>query len=207
LPKLRAPFASKRLNQAVAKSFVDEIAELVRCEQAVYLDANNTMKFQHGRRWASPVNALGEKEGEMEHHSVESSLALADVVKGDPAVIFTHTAEISRAMISSFERMLFAKLYEVTAKTGNVVNAAEHNSQLEAFAETLETIEMSVDEDGNLNLPTIFIHPSQTEKLKKEIENASPELHERIESIKTKKLQVATQKEEERKNRFERRDQ
>lgn len=203
----RAPFISKKLSQAVAKSFMEEISELVRREQAIYLDANNTMKFQHGRRWASPANDLGEKEGEMEHHSVESSLALADVVKGDPAVTFNHTAEIARAMISSFERMLFAKVNEITAKTGNVVNAAEHHSQLEAFAASLESMEMCVDEDGELSLPTIFIHPSQTEKLREEIENAPPEVHERIESIKAKKLQEATQKEKERKNRFERRDQ
>lgn len=203
----RTPFIAKSLHQAVAKSFMEEISELVRREQAVYLNANNTMKFRHGRRWASPANDLGDKEGEMEHHSVESSLALADVVKGDPAITFKHTAEIARAMISSFERMLFAKMNEVTAKTGNVVNAAEHNSQLEAFAESLENIEMSIDEDGNLSLPTVFIHPSQTEKLKEEIDSAPPEMHERIESIKAKKLEEATQKEKERKDRFERRDQ
>ncbi len=203
----RVPFISKRLHKAVAKSFVDEIDELVRHGQAIYLDADNTMKFQHGRHWASPANDLGDKEGEMKSHSVESSLALADVVKGDPAVTFTHIAEIASAMIASFERMLFTKMNEVTAKTGNVVNSADHNSQLEAFAESLEQIEMSVDEHGNLNLPTIVIHPSQTKKLNEEFENALPEMHERLESIKARKLQEATLKEEERKNRFERRDQ
>lgn len=201
----RVPFISKGLQRAVAKSFIEEVADLVRREQAVYLNPNNTMKFQHGRRWESPANDLGDKSGEMENHSVESSLSLQDVVEGDPAITFKHTSKIARAMSSSFERSLFTKMNEVTAQTGNVVNAAEYNSQLEAFAASLESIEMSVDEDGNLSLPTFFIHPSQTDKLAKEIEAAPPELHERIENIKAKKLEEATHKEAARKSRFERR--
>ncbi|MEO9527714.1 hypothetical protein [Roseibium sp.] len=201
----RVPFVSKSLQRAVHRSFVEEIAELVQREQAAYVDTKNTMKFQHGKRWTSPANVLGDKEGELEQHSVESALALADVVKADPSVTFAHTGEIAGAMMSSFNRMFFTKMNEVTAQTGNVVHAADHKSQLEAFAATLETIEMSIDEDGNLNLPTIFIHPNQTEKLQKEIENAPPDMHKRIESIKAMKLKEATQKEEERKSRFERR--
>jgi hypothetical protein len=203
LLKPRVPFISNSLQQAVVKSFTDEIAELVLREQSVYIDARNTMKFQHGPRWASPANDLGDKEGEMNQHSVESALALTDVVNGDPVVTFTHTDEIARAMILSFTRMLFTKMNEVTAQTGNVINAADHNSQLEAFAASLEGMEMSVDEDGKLNLPTIFIPPSQSEKLRKEIENASPEMHKRIDNIKLTKLKEATRREEKRKHRFE----
>lgn len=206
LSEPRTPFVSGRLQDAVAKSFMEEIADLVRRQHEVYLDPNNTMTFQHGQRWESPANDLGDKSGEMEQHSVESTLALADIVKGNPALTFKHTNEIARAMNSSFEKMLFFKMNEVTQRTGNVVNAAEHNSQLEAFAASLERIEMSVDDEGNLNLPTFFIHPSQHEKLMKEIEAAPPELHERIEGIKAKKLEEATKKEADRKGRFERRE-
>lgn len=206
LSEPRTPFVSGRLQAAVAKSFMEEIADLVRRQHEVYLDPNNTMTFQHGRRWESPANDLGDKSGEMEQHRVESTLALADIVKGNPALTFKHTNEIARAMISSFEKMIFSKMDEVTKKTGNVVNAADHNSQLEAFAASLESIEMSVDDEGNLNLPIIFIHTSQKEKLMKEIKAAPPELHERIEGIKAKKLEEATKKEADRKGRFERRE-
>lgn len=164
------------------------------------------MQFQHGQRWESPANDVGDKSGEMKVHGVESSLAVADLVKGNAALIFEHTHEIARGMISSFGRMLFSRMNEITAKTGNVVDVAKHNSHLEVFAETLEKIEMSVDEDGNLSLPTIAIHPSHSEKVAKEIEEASPELPERIEGIKAKKFEEATQKEARRKARFERRE-
>jgi len=206
LSEPRTPFVSRRLQDAVSKSFMEEVADLLRRQREVYLDPNNTMTFQHGHRWVSPANDLGEKTGEMEQHSVESTLALADIVKGNPALIFKHTNEIARAMNSSFEKMFFSKMNEMTEQTGNVVNAADHNSQLETFAASLECIEMSVDDEGNLNLPTFFIHPSQQEKLMKEFEAAPPELHERIERIKANKLKEATQKEADRKARFERRE-
>lgn len=164
------------------------------------------MKFRHGVRWESPANELGDKSGEMVSHSVEGSFALSEVVKGNLKVIFENINGTAREIASSIERTLFSKMIEVTAKTGNVVNAADHKNQLEAFAASLENIEMSVDEDGNLSLPNIYIHPSQEAKLLKEIEEAPPELHERIQHIKTRKLKEATQKEAERKARFERRE-
>ena len=98
----RTPFISGRLQDAVAKSFMEEIAALVRRQHEVYLDPNNEMTFQHGRRWESPARDLGDNSGEMELHSVESTLALADIVKGNLALTFQHTSEIARAMNSSF---------------------------------------------------------------------------------------------------------
>lgn len=202
----RTPFVFKELQRNVAISFTEAISELVRRDSAGYFDNSNSMKFQHGARWETPANELGDKSGEMVSHSVEGSLALAEVVKGDPKIIFENINGTARAITSSIERMLFSKIIEVTAKTGNVVNAADHKNQLEAFAASLEDIEMTVDEDGSLNLPNIFIHPTQEAKLLKEIEEAPAELHERIEHIKAKKLKDATQKEAERKARFERRE-
>ena len=142
----------------------------------------------------------------MEEHSVESTLALADVVKGDPALTFKHASEIAQEMASSFERMLFAKMREVTGKTGNVVDAAAHRTLLEAWVASLEAIELSLDDEGNLNLPISSFAPSQRQKLIEEIERAPPELHERLEAMKAKKLEEAKNKEAGRKRRFERRE-
>lgn len=200
----RTPFVSRRLEQSVAESFMSEIDELMR-KKAPYLETNNAIEFQHGQRWASPANNLGDKFGEIEQHIVESSLALEDVVKGDPKIIFRHINKVAQATVSSFDKMFFSKCNEVTAQTGNVVNAADYSSPLEAYAAVLEKMEMSVDENGDLNLPTFILAPDQHKALLKEMREALPEMRERIEKIKAKKLAEATQKEAERRNRFEKR--
>lgn len=199
----RTPFVSKSLERAVTESFAKEVARHIREGQAAYLDPSNTLEFQHGRRWESPANALGEKTGEVKQHSFASELKLEDVVKGNPAIIFRQTQEVAKGMFDSFERMLFSKILAATEKTGNVVNAADHDSLLDAFVASIEKIEMSVDEKGELSLPTLALHPDQSQVLAQQFEAAPPELLERIERIKAMKLEDATRKEQERRNRFE----
>ena len=193
MSKPRIPFISKKLQSAFASSFKYEIEKLVRLAQADYLHSDNIMTFQHGERYESPANELGDRSGQMECHSVNSSLALADIVKSNPEVIYLPINKVSDAFFSSFSRMINAKMNEVTNTTGNTVNAKDHESLLEAFAASLEKIDMGLDEDGNLTLPTVHIHPSQAEAVSKAIKNAPPELCERIEKIKAQKFAEATQ--------------
>lgn len=202
MQKPRVPFVSEKLQQIFNESFTNEIAELVH-NTAPYLNSNDAIEFQHGRHWASPANELGDKSGEVERHSAECSIAPADIVKGDPKIIFKHINEVAIEMISSFDRMFFDKIDEVTSRTGNVVNPADHNSLLEAFFAMIEKTEMSVDENGNLNLPTIIVPADYNKELKKAKQEASPEMHKRMEQILVEKLAEATQKEAERIGRFE----
>lgn len=200
----RTPFVSKKLQRSVAKSFSDEVRKLVRLNQEAYLDSNNIMTFQHGRRWESPVNDTGDKSGEMERHSATCTISAEDIVRGDPNLIFERADEIAHEFGSMIFRTLLKKVDEATAKTGNVINMAEHDSVLDAFAASIESVEMSLDDEGNLRLPTIFLNPIQQARLVKEIENAPLALKSRIERIKELKLEEATNREAERKGRFER---
>ena len=201
----RPPFVSKKLQQIFGDSFMNEIAELVRTKTP-YLDSIDAIEFQHGRCWTSPANELGDKSGEIEQHVAECSIALEDIAKGDPKIIFNHIATGAQKMTSSIDHMFFGKIDEVTSRTGNIVNSADYNSQFETFLAMLEKIEMSVDENGNLNPPTLVLAPGYRAELQKILQEASPEMRKRFDRIMAKKLADATRKEAERISRFEKRE-
>lgn len=201
----KVPFVSSALQEAVNQAFSKEIATRVRAKHEQIFDPRNTLEFQHGRRWENPANNLGDKSGEVEQHSFEMSVHMEELLAGNPIVIFQRAELVASEMHNSMERMLFSKLNQSTAQTGNIVNAAEHDSFTEAFAKSLETIEMSVDASGELSMPTIFVAPEQGEAIFKQLKAAGPEYEKRIDEIKERKRQEALKREEERLAKFERR--
>lgn len=201
----KIPFISKSLESAVSVAFSNEISGQIRTKQEALLDPNNSSEFQHGKQWASPANDVGDQSGVLEPHSFEMSVHMKEVVAGNPAVIFNNVDKVASGMHNSIERMMFSKLAESAEISGNVVNAGEHGSFPEAFAQMLEKIEMSIDEDGNLQLPTIAVGPEQGEKLMKTLQAAGPEFDKRIDEIKERKRIQALERERLRVERFDRR--
>lgn len=202
----RTPFVSKSIQRFVDEAFALDISERVQVQQATFLSPENVLEFKHGARWQSPANEVGDKSGQVETHSFEHSLELEDVVDGNPSTIFSQSNAVARGMMLSFERMLFAKLEESTEKSGNVVNSSDHASPLDAIAELLEKMDFSVNQDGELNMPTMCFHPDQHKKLFETMEQAPPEFKERIEELKKRKRKRALEREAERLARFERRE-
>lgn len=205
MPKPKIPFKSSALEKAVTEAFSKEVDRRIHAKQERIFGRQEALDLQHGRQWESPANELGEKRGEMETHSFEMSVNIKEIVAGNPIVIFQHAELAATEMSNSFEKMLIKKLESSTALTGNVVNAAEHDTFAEALVQSLERIEMSVDEQGNLQLPTIFVAPEQMEKTLKQLKTAEPKYEKRIEKIKERKRQEALQREQERLDKFERR--
>ena len=85
------------------------------------------------------------------------------------------------------ERRFFAAMGTITSASGNVVNAGGELT-FEKFYEVLDGMEWSLDDDGELSVPTIVMHPSDAEKLK-ELEN--PETLAAMEELKARKYEEA----------------
>lgn len=80
-------------------------------------------------------------------------------------------------------KIFFSSMNAVTESTGNVVDAEGKGFSFDLLFELLEKMEFSLDDDGELVMPSIVMHPSQIEKLPEE----TPEQRARIEEFKRKK--------------------
>ena len=201
----KIPFISNALERAVTEAFSKEVGRRARAKQEMTFGAQETLDLQHGRQWESPENEQGEKSSEMETHSFEMSVDVKEIVAGNPFVIFQHAEIVATEMSNIFGKTLFKKLELSTLQTGNVINVAEHESFAEALAQSLEKIEISIDEQGNLQQPAIFVAPGQRDKILKQLKAAGPEYEKRIDKIKKRKKQEALQREQNRLDKFERR--
>ena len=194
----------KKLSEAYMIGFSKDVGDRSEQKRNELMDPRNVLSFRHGRKWESPANEFGDTSTEMTEHSTTTKLHLRDVVLGDPTVTFRTAMTASEQMHSSVMNSMISTLSVSTAQSGNVVNAAGRPF-LEAFAEMLEMIQPTLGDDGELQLPTMLVHPSQGPKLAAEFEAAGPDFEKRIDELKARKKLEAEENEKARVDRFERR--
>lgn len=203
---LKTPFASQELQDAVIAAFSKQVSASVQQKNAPYFNSENILEFTHGRRWENPANSVGEKSSEVTQHSFQMDIHIKEVVAGNPFVVFERVELAATAMHDSMEKSLFAKLYESTAKSGNTVRADMNNNFPEAFMKLMEKMEFSIDEAGELQMPTLFVAPGQMDQLQKQMATAGSDYEQKVETMKAQKKQEAVQREQDRLSKFERRD-
>ncbi|WP_280392298.1 hypothetical protein [Nocardia brasiliensis] len=67
----------------------------------------------------------------------------------------------------------YKALDQVTAETGNVIDAGGNSLTVDLFLETIRKISIAFDKFGNPQMPTIVIHPSMAEKYRSLLEEAN----------------------------------
>jgi hypothetical protein len=106
-------------------------------------------------------------------------------------------------MNSQMERLLVETLSHSTEKSGQVVDGAQKTFP-ESMYEMVEKMELPLDKEGELSMPTMIIHPSQSPKLEAQFTSAGPEFEEKFAELKDRKKKEAQEREEQRLARFER---
>lgn len=97
---------------------------------------------------------------------MEFSIILSDSVAGNLEG-FTNSLDIAaESGLQSLMPQIYASISQVCEATGNTIDATGRPFTHDLFLQTLETLEIHFDEDGNHNL-TMVVHPSLMEKINK----------------------------------------
>jgi hypothetical protein len=91
-----------------------------------------------------------------------------EVIEKGPDAYFLRIPQIAKEWIDKQSRLLFQKMEEVTAATGNIVDAKSKPISPELILAALDKIAINFDEFGNPIVPSIVLHPSKLEAMKKE---------------------------------------
>jgi hypothetical protein len=102
-----------------------------------------------------------------------------DAIAGEVDPFLAMVFELADAFGSQMTQGMLAHISEVCDASGQTIDAAGRDF-IEVIIETLETIEMSFDEDGKPNL-TLVVPPGSAEKLRNKM--PTPEQEERIQQI------------------------
>ena len=116
--------------------------------------------------------------------STEVAISRNDVIAGNIEPLLLLIDSVSEALSKGMAERLFDSLGTVTEATGNVVDA-KGKSVYDAMIEMMETIELSLDDDDKLSLPSVYMNPKTMENLP----TPTPEQEARMEELKKEKLE------------------
>lgn len=198
----KQPFIYSKLDDAFSKCFIQEVEEISNSMRDGYISEANTLRYNHGISFRSPVNNASDDTREMKRHSSFLELSYSDIIRGRVEKIFFDSINVSKILTESVTGELLKVVSDASKKSGMVIDGS-NKSVHEAFYNILEKMDLTLDANGELSMPTIFVSPDGFQK----IQNAPPadeEFNKRLEALKQKKKQDALDREMKRLSRFER---
>ncbi len=106
-----------------------------------------------------------------------------DVLEGNFETLLLQFDSASKELAEKLVGMFLKTVGAVTESTGNVVNAEGQPLTFELIYEMLDKIEYTLDDDDELEMPSMVMHPNMMKKLPK----PTPEQEAAIEELKQRK--------------------
>jgi hypothetical protein len=94
--------------------------------------------------------------------SASHTMSIDAVRSCDDGVLMAELVATAEEFTEELERGLISTLQTVTAATGNSTDASGRNN-IDALIDGLDKLEMSMDDDGELNLPTLVVNPADVD--------------------------------------------
>ena len=112
------------------------------------------------------TDATGETE-EYNYELVSGVLEVEDqdLIDRGPVSLLEGLQKMVEELSSQQSKLILERLNNVTAKTGNTVDAGGRKINPDLLLKALEKIEMRFTEDGQPVLPTLVVHPDQYKRL------------------------------------------
>lgn len=122
--------------------------------------------------------------------STEVTSDLKAVRAGDYERLYEAMYESAGSMAEQLVGHFVESMGKVTEGTGNVTDAGGRPFGFDVLYETLEKLEFSVDENDELVMPSLVIHPTQAEKLR-DLPPLTDEQQRKLDELKERKREEA----------------
>jgi len=99
--------------------------------------------------------------------TVEASFALSrsDTIAGRLDTFYVALSDAAESGLASMMPQFFSNVSDICDAAGQTVVAGEHEMNLDLLREAMESIEITFNDDGSPNLPTLVVHPTVAERL------------------------------------------
>ena len=122
--------------------------------------------------------------------STEVTSDLKAVRAGDYERLYEAMYESADSMAEQLVGHFVESMGKVTEGTGNVTDAAGRPFGFDVLYEALENLEFSVDENDELVMPSLLMHPTQAEKLR-DLPPLTDEQQRKLDELKERKRKEA----------------
>ena len=184
------------------KALTALIENTSREERKKIIPSENVMRYSHGIKLLSVSSEGSDEESEMEIHSAETIINMSDIREHNLSALPSFLRDIIGKMNDSFQKMMYRTVSEACDKSGNIINAKEHEGSSDVFLATLKKIEFGVGRDGKVSLPEFHVGPGVYEKLRREAESKGQNFKNEVDKVIEEKSKAALEREENRLARF-----
>lgn len=115
----------------------------------------------------------------------ELGVTADEVRHGDFEALQMKLVEAADGYAEQLAKMLFGSIDKVTTATGNTIDAKGGPFTFEMFYKMLDMVEWSLDENDELSIPSIVMHPDMVPKLPKQ----TAQQMRMVEELKARKLE------------------
>ena len=203
----RLPFiAAKESKEFMAELILALIREIDR-RRHKHVPQENLQIFYHGTGWSfqrEETDGFSSKKGTLELQRVQCSIGVDRILKNDVGQISDFIRETSEKFEEAFEQRLFTEMESVVTETGNTISISEAGSLKDAAKRIISSAHLSVNADGTISRPTLYLNPATMEKIQNMQRSGELENDPEIELLWIQKEEEARQRESIRLARYQR---
>lgn len=188
------PFRTTEEAKEFSESFIRFTGQLHHQQMLRLIDERNMHIFRHGNGFTYLQEA---KPAPSKFESARSDIEIKDdkIRESTEDHLIHYAATFAQGITDECFKGIFREVNTTCESTGNIVKQADHQSIAETHLAMLESIQMSVDEDGKLVLPSCVMAPEQSKKWHEELAKQDNTFHERVNEILKKKHSEALERE------------
>lgn len=176
------------------------IFDIVKLKMKPYVSAKNSYNLYHGKSFG---NSFSSCDSELKPLSVEIIVDYEYIREYKIEEMFNFIQNFSDGIHKKQVSELYKTIGEVCEKSGQTIDSRESEKSIgDLFLEMINKVEFSINEEGQIEFPTLHLHPDMLEKLKNDPEMNTVEFQTKLEELKTKKAEMTITKEQERLLKF-----
>ena len=178
------PFSNKKESEMFTESLNDFIFKANRKKMSAYMSTENMYTLHHGSSFGFTDN----NESELTEHTVNIEFEYSNIRLYKIEQFYEFISDFIEQINSEMAKNMFKTLSDTCEKTGNIVDVKQKTiTNAEAFLEMIQKVEFSVDKNGKVLVPTVYLHPSQSQKFMDELKAQGKEYTNKVEEIQKEK--------------------
>ncbi len=183
---------SEKVNSKIFQNSMNNFIHLLNKNEMNQMMGNkNQSVIFHGRS----INSLN-NETDLKQLSVKLEYKYDDVKDYNIKSFNEFINIFASEMTSQMKKTIYEVISKTCEETGNIIDGNETElSNPQMFLEMLKKIELSVNEDGKVELPAIHMHPDMAQKFIEDLESQGEQFNQQVEQIKEEKIKQAFEKE------------
>jgi hypothetical protein len=196
------PYPFEKESKIFGESLLRLAIDNLRQQITQVISINNMLSFTHGMKWLT-MRDNEIDESTLEQTGLDLVIEHSNIIENNIQSLFDLVSNLANGFASQMVNKMYETINVACVESGNVVMQSDYSSKAEAFLQMLKTIEFSVDENMQVQIPSLHMHPDELQALHDDLNKQDEVFHEEYKRIVGEKAEAAIEKEKARLSKYQ----